>query len=99
VEQAKAALVFAQQQQARYEDLAQKGYGPVQSAQQYIADQREKQAAVDSAEANLKLAQRQIDSLNAQRARRRAWRKPRPSATRRASISTARKSAPRSTAG
>jgi membrane fusion protein (multidrug efflux system) len=94
VEQAKAALVFAQQQQARYEDLAQKGYGPVQSAQQYIADQREKQAAVDSAEANLKLAQRQIDSLNAQRARRQAWRKPR-----RASISTARKSAPRSTAG
>jgi multidrug resistance efflux pump len=68
VEQAKAALVFAQQQQARYVDLAQKGYGPVQSAQQFIADQREKQAAVDSAEANLKLAQRQIDSLKAQHA-------------------------------
>jgi multidrug resistance efflux pump len=60
--------VFAQQQQARYVDLAQKGYGPVQSAQQFIADQREKQAAVDSAEANLKLAQRQIDSLKAQQA-------------------------------
>jgi multidrug resistance efflux pump len=68
VEQAKAALVFAQQQQARYVDLAQKGYGPVQSAQQFIADQREKQAAVDSAEANLKLAERQIDSLKAQHA-------------------------------
>jgi multidrug resistance efflux pump len=68
VEQAKAALVFAQQQQARYVDLAQKGYGPVQSAQQFIADQREKQAAVDSAEANLTLAQRQIDSLKAQHA-------------------------------
>jgi multidrug resistance efflux pump len=68
VEQAKAALVFAQQQQARYEDLAAKGYGPVQTAQQFIADQREKQAAVDSAEANLKLAERQIDSLKAQRA-------------------------------
>jgi multidrug resistance efflux pump len=68
VEQAKAALVFAQQQQARYVDLAQKGYGPVQSAQQFIADQREKQAAVDSAEANFTLAQRQIDSLKAQRA-------------------------------
>jgi multidrug resistance efflux pump len=67
VEQAKAALVFAQQQQARYQDLAEKGYGPVQTAQQFIADQREKQAAVDSAEANLKLAQRQIDSLKAQR--------------------------------
>jgi len=68
VEQAKASLVFAQQQAVRYEDLAQKGYGPVQSAQQFSAEQREKQAAVDSAEANLKLAQRQIDTLNAQRA-------------------------------
>ena len=68
VEQAKASLVFAQQQAVRYEDLAQKGYGPVQSAQQFSAEQREKQAAVESAEANLKLAQRQIDTLNAQRA-------------------------------
>jgi multidrug resistance efflux pump len=68
VEQAKASLVFAQQQAVRYEDLAQKGYGPVQSAQQFSAEQREKQAAVETAEANLKLAQRQIDSLNAQRA-------------------------------
>jgi multidrug resistance efflux pump len=68
VEQAKASLVFAQQQAVRYEDLAQKGYGPVQSAQQFSAEQREKQAAVESAEASLKLAQRQIDSLNAQRA-------------------------------
>jgi multidrug resistance efflux pump len=68
VEQAKASLVFAQQQAVRYEDLAQKGYGPVQSAQQFSAEQREKQAAVETAEANLKLAQRQIDTLNAQRA-------------------------------
>jgi len=68
VEQAKASLVFAQQQAVRYGELAQKGYGPVQSAQQFSAEQREKQAAVDSAEANLKLAQRQIDTLNAQRA-------------------------------
>jgi multidrug resistance efflux pump len=68
VEQAKASLVFAQQQAVRYEDLAEKGYGPVQSAQKFSAEQREKQAAVESAEASLKLAQRQIDSLNAQRA-------------------------------
>ena len=68
MEQAKASLVFAQQQAVRYEDLAQKGYGPVQSAQQFSAEQREKQAAVESAEANLKLAQRQIETLNAQRA-------------------------------
>ena len=68
VEQAKASLVFAQEQAVRYGELAEKGYGPLQSAQQYSAEQREKQAAVESAEASLKLAQRQIDSLNAQRA-------------------------------
>jgi multidrug resistance efflux pump len=66
VEQAKASLVFAQQQAVRYGELAEKGYGPVQSAQQFSAEQREKQAAVESTEANLKLAQRQIDTLNAQ---------------------------------
>jgi len=66
VEQAKASLVFAQQQATRYGELAEKGYGPVQSAQQFSADQREKQAAVESTEANLQLAQRQIDTLNAQ---------------------------------
>ena len=37
VEQAKASLVFAQQQAARYGELAEKGYGPVQSAQQFSA--------------------------------------------------------------
>ena len=66
VEQAKASLVFAQQQATRYGELAEKGYGPVQSAEQFSAEQREKQAAVESTEANLKLAQRQIDTLNAQ---------------------------------
>ena len=68
VEQAKASLVFAQQQAVRYEDLAQKGYGPVQSAQQFSAEQREKQAAVESAEATLKLAERQVEALKVQRA-------------------------------
>jgi multidrug resistance efflux pump len=68
VEQAKASLVFAQQQAVRYEDLAQKGYGPVQSAQQFSAEQREKQAAVESAEASLKLAERQVEVLKVQRA-------------------------------
>jgi multidrug resistance efflux pump len=68
VEQAKASLVFAQQQAVRYEDLAQKGYGPVQSAQQFSAEQREKQAAVESAEATLKLAERQVEVLKVQRA-------------------------------
>jgi multidrug resistance efflux pump len=68
VEQAKASLVFAQQQAVRYGELAEKGYGPVQSAQQFSAEQREKQAAVESAEATLKLAERQVEALRVQRA-------------------------------
>ena len=67
VEQAKAALVFAQQQADRYTDLAKKGWDPVQTEQQYASQLRQQQAALDSAEANLKLAQRQIESLKAQR--------------------------------
>jgi membrane fusion protein, multidrug efflux system len=67
VEQARAALVFAQQQAVRYRDLAQKGYGSVQNAQQSSSQLRQQQAAVESAQATLKLAQRQIDSLKAQR--------------------------------
>ena len=67
VEQAKAALVFAQQQANRYTDLAKKGWDPVQTEQQYASQLRQQQAALDSAEANLKLAQRQIESLKAQR--------------------------------
>jgi multidrug resistance efflux pump len=67
VEQAKASLVFAQQQAARYGELAEKGYGPVQSAQQFSAEQQEKQAAVESTEASLKLAQRQVEALKVQR--------------------------------
>jgi membrane fusion protein, multidrug efflux system len=55
VEQAQAALVFARQQAARYQELAQKGSGSVQNAQQY--------AALASAQATLKLAQRQIEAL------------------------------------
>src|SRR5258707_1171136 len=68
VEQAKASLVFAQQQAVRYGELAEKGYGPVQSAQQFSAEQREKQAAVESAQATLKLAERQVEALRVQRA-------------------------------
>jgi membrane fusion protein (multidrug efflux system) len=67
VEQAKAALVFAQQQADRYADLAKKGWDPVQTEQQYASQLRQQQAALESAEANLKLAQRQIESLKAQR--------------------------------
>jgi membrane fusion protein (multidrug efflux system) len=40
--------VFAQQQAARYQDLAQKGSGTVQNAQQYTSQLRQQQAALAS---------------------------------------------------
>jgi membrane fusion protein (multidrug efflux system) len=67
VGQAQAALVFAEQQNARYQDLAQRGAGSVQNAQQYSSQLRQQQAALASAQATLKLAQRQIEALKAQR--------------------------------
>jgi len=66
--QQQAALVFAQQQAARYEALVKNGAGTVQSAQQYTSQLHQQQATVESAEAALKLAQRQMDTLKAQRA-------------------------------
>jgi membrane fusion protein, multidrug efflux system len=67
VDQAQAGLVFAEQQAARYQELAQKGSGTVQNAQQFTSQLRQQQAALASAEANLELAKRQVDSLQAQR--------------------------------
>jgi membrane fusion protein (multidrug efflux system) len=67
VEQAQAGLVFAQQQEARYEDLAQRGAGTVQNEQQYNSQLRQQQATLASAQAMLKVAQRQLQSLKAQR--------------------------------
>jgi membrane fusion protein (multidrug efflux system) len=67
VDQTQAALVFAQQQAARYEHLEQTGYGTVQNSQQYTSQLHQQQAALLSAQATLKLAQRQVDALKAQR--------------------------------
>jgi membrane fusion protein (multidrug efflux system) len=67
VDQAQAGLVFAQQQAARYQDLAQKGSGSVQNAQQYTSQLRQQQAALASAQANLELTNRQVDAFQAQR--------------------------------
>jgi membrane fusion protein, multidrug efflux system len=67
IEQAQASLTFATQQAARYEDLAQKGAGSVQNAQQYSSALRQQQAAVKTAQAALAAAQRQIAALKAQR--------------------------------
>jgi membrane fusion protein (multidrug efflux system) len=67
VDQAQAALVFAEQQAARYEHLEQTGYGTVQNSQQYASQLHQQQAALASAQATLKLAQRQVEALKAQR--------------------------------
>jgi membrane fusion protein (multidrug efflux system) len=67
VDQAQAALVFAEQQAARYEHLEQTGYGTVQNAQQYTSQLHQQQAALASAQATLKLAQRHVEALKAQR--------------------------------
>jgi membrane fusion protein (multidrug efflux system) len=68
VVQAQAGLVFAQQQATRYQALAHSGAGSVQSAQQYSSELRQAQAALDSAQANLAVSERKIESLNAQHA-------------------------------
>ncbi len=82
VNRAQAALVFAQQQAGRYQSLAQTGFGTVQNAQQYASELRQQEAAVNTAAQNLNLAQRQTESLKAQRmgaeAKSRAGRSPSP---------------------
>jgi membrane fusion protein (multidrug efflux system) len=73
VDQAQAALVFAQQQAARYQDLARTAIaGSVQDAQRYTSQLNQQTAALQSAQASLKLAQQQIEVLVAQRANARA---------------------------
>jgi membrane fusion protein (multidrug efflux system) len=67
VDQAQAALVFAEQQAKRYQDLAQTGSGTVQNAQQWTSQQLQQEAGLESAQANLKVAERQLESLKAQR--------------------------------
>ena len=65
--QAQAALVFAQQQAARYKTLAKDGFGSVQDAQQYTSQLHQQEAAAESAVEVLNLAERQVASLKAQR--------------------------------
>ena len=67
VEQAQAALTFAEQQAARYRDLAVSQAGTVQMAEQTASMLRQDQAALRNAQAALMVAQRQIESLKAQR--------------------------------
>jgi multidrug resistance efflux pump len=68
LDQVQASLVFAQQQAGRFQTLAKDGWGTVQNAQQFTSQLHQHEAAVQTARANLALAQRQIESLKAQRA-------------------------------
>jgi membrane fusion protein, multidrug efflux system len=67
VDQTQATLVFAQQQAERYQHLEKTGYGSVQNAEQYTSQLHQQEAALQSAQANLNLAQRQLGALKAQR--------------------------------
>jgi hypothetical protein len=67
-----AALVFSEQNSERYTELAHAGYGPVQQAQQWASDLRQKQAALERDAAGVAVAQKQIEVLQAQLAQSRA---------------------------
>jgi multidrug resistance efflux pump len=66
VDETQAALTFAEQQAARYRDLAEKQSGTVQLEQQTASQLRQAQAGLQNAQATLALAERQIESLKAQ---------------------------------
>jgi multidrug resistance efflux pump len=67
LDRAQAARVFAEQQAGRYQAMAKEGVGTVQSEQQYSSELRQQDAAVKMEVENLNLAQRQIETLKAQR--------------------------------
>jgi membrane fusion protein, multidrug efflux system len=68
IEQVQATLTFAGQQAQRYEDLATRGSGSVQNAQQYTSTLRQQQAALKSSQASLAAAEGQVRALKAQQA-------------------------------
>jgi membrane fusion protein, multidrug efflux system len=65
--QAQAALTFARQQAERYQQLASKGSGTVEQAQQYVSNQQQSEAGLAAAEANATATEKQIGVLQAQR--------------------------------
>ena len=67
VAQAQAALTFARQQADRYQQLASKGSGTVEQAQQYVSNLQQNEAALAAAQANATATDKQIGVLQAQR--------------------------------
>jgi RND family efflux transporter MFP subunit len=68
LEQEQAALVYAQQQAARYEELMQKQAGTVQNAQQYASLQQQRTAAVAAAQHNIVAQENLVKGLHQNRA-------------------------------
>jgi RND family efflux transporter MFP subunit len=68
LEQEQAALVFARQQSARYQDLAQKQAGTVQAAQQYASQLQQRTAAVGAAQHNIVAQENLVKALHQNRA-------------------------------
>jgi membrane fusion protein, multidrug efflux system len=67
VEQAQAALTFAKQQADRYQQLAAKGSGTVEQAQQYASNLLQSQATLAATQANATATEKQIPVIEAQR--------------------------------
>ena len=67
VVQVQAALTFARQQAERYQQLASKGSGTVEQAQQYVSSQQQNEAGLAAAQANATATEKQISVLQAQR--------------------------------
>jgi membrane fusion protein (multidrug efflux system) len=67
VAQAQAALTFARQQAERYQQLASKGSGTVEQAQQYMSSLQQSEAGLAAAQANATATEKQIGVLQAQR--------------------------------
>ena len=67
VTQAEAALTFARQQAERYQQLASKGSGTVEQAQQYASNLQQSDAGLAAARANATATEKQIGVLQAQR--------------------------------
>jgi membrane fusion protein, multidrug efflux system len=65
--QAQAALTFARQQAERYQQLANKGSGTVEQAQQYASSLQQSDAGLAAAQANATATEKQIGVLQAQR--------------------------------
>jgi multidrug resistance efflux pump len=67
VMQAQAALTFARQQADRYQQLASRGSGTVEQAQQYASNMQQSDAGLAAAQANATATEKQIGVLQAQR--------------------------------